>query len=104
MIGFISTLETSTEITQLIRHAQESRDLPVFWLLVGMPIYSGEYVGMHFIPADDNILATPLRGNPIQTPQDFPEFAEIIESLGGLDARVTIQPQNLIDPDAPQEP
>jgi hypothetical protein len=55
-----------------------------------MPIYSGEYAGMHFIPADDSILSTPLRGNPIQTPQDFPEFASLIEMLGGLDARIDL--------------
>jgi hypothetical protein len=97
MIGFISTLETSTELTQLIRHAQESRDLPVFWLLVGMPIYSGKYAGMYFIPADDAVLNTPLRGNPIQTPQDFPEFQTIIEELGGLDARVDLPPEDITE-------
>ena len=70
MIGFISTPETSIEVTQLIRDAQESRNFPAFWLLIGMLIYSGEHTGMHFIPADDDILSTPLRGNPIQTPNE----------------------------------
>lgn len=92
MIGFITTPETSASVTQAIRDAQESRDLHVFWLLVGTPIYSGDHAGMHFIPADDNILATPLRGNPIQTPRDFPEFSQLIAALGGLDARVEVDP------------
>jgi len=96
MIGFITTPETSAAVTQAIRDAQTSRNLPVFWLLIGMPIYSGEYTGMHFIPADDSILITPLRGNPIQTPQDFPEFASLIELLGGLDARIDIPATDII--------
>jgi hypothetical protein len=92
MIGFVTTEEKSAAVTQAIREAQTSRNLPVFWLLAGMPIYSGEHTGMKFIPADDNILATPLRGNPIQTPQDFPEFAALIAMLGGLEARMDIDP------------
>jgi len=100
MIGFITTPETSAALTQAISDAQTSRGLPVFWLLIGMPIYFGEYAGMHFIPADDSILSTPLRGNPIQTPQDFPEFASLIEMLGGLDARIDLPVSNI----TPQEP
>jgi hypothetical protein len=92
MIGFITTPEASAAVTRAISDAQTSRELPVFWLLIGMTIYSGEYAGMHFIPADDSILNTPLRGNPIQTPQDFPEFTLLIDLLGGLDARIDIDP------------
>ena len=99
MIGFITTPDTSAAVTQAIRDAQTSRNLPVFWLLVGMPIYSGEHAGLHFIPADDDILSTPLRGNPVQTPQDFPEFLTLIELLGGLDARVDIDPETTKAPD-----
>ena len=99
MIGFITTKEKSAAVTQAIRDAQTSRNLPVFWLLVGMPIYSGEHIGMHFIPADDNILATPLRGNPIQTPQDFPEFAALIAMLGGLEARIDLPPEAIAQPE-----
>jgi hypothetical protein len=95
MIGFVTTEEKSAAVTQVIREAQTSRGLPVFWLLVGMQIYSGEHTGMHFIPADDNILATPLRGNPIQTPQDFPEFSSLIAMLGGLDARIDLPPESI---------
>ena len=97
MIGFIITPEASSAVTQAIRGAKTSRELPVFWLLIGMPIYSGEHAGMHFIPADDVVLNTPLRGNPIQTPQDFPEFQTIIEQLGGLDAHVDLPPEDIIE-------
>lgn len=93
MIGFITTTETAEAVTQAIRDAQESRGLPVFWLLDGVMIYSGEHAGMRFVPADDEILSTPLRGNPVLTPRDFPEFNTIIELLGGLDARVYLDPE-----------
>ena len=96
MIGFITTPDTSAAVTQAIRDAQTSRGLPVFWLLVGIPIYSGKHAGQSFIPADDDIITTPLRGNPIQTPQDFPEFASLIELLGGLDARIDLPVSNII--------
>ena len=96
MIGFITTPEISAAVTQAIRDAQTSRGLPVFWLLVGMPIYFGEYVEMHFIPADDDILTTPLRGSPIQTPQDFPEFNVMIELLGGISSRIDIPESHII--------
>ena len=98
MIGFITTPDTSASVTQAIRDAQTSRELPVFWLLIGMPIYSGDHVGMHFIPAYDDILSTPLCGNPIQTPQDFPEFTSLLAMLGGLDARVDIDPSLVTPP------
>ena len=98
MIGFITTPEISASITQAIIDAQTSRDLPVFWLLLGMPIYSGEYIGMHFIAADDEVLSAPLRGNPIQTPKDFPEFQQIIDMLGGLDARINIHAADITLP------
>jgi hypothetical protein len=96
MIGFVTTLETSALVTQAISDAQTSRGLPIFWLLVGVLICSGNHAGMHFIPADDEILSTPLRGNPALTPRDFPEFNTIIDSLGGLDARIDIPATDII--------
>jgi len=96
MIGFITTPDTSAAVTQAIRDAQTSRGLPIFWLLVGVLIRSGKHAGMHFIPADDEILSTPLRGNPVLTPRDFPEFNTIIDSLGGLDARIDIPATDII--------
>jgi hypothetical protein len=96
MIGFITTPETSAAVTQAIRDAQTSRGLPIFWLLVGVLICSGKHAGMHFIPSDDEILSTPLRGNPALTPRDFSEFNTIIDSLGGLDARVDLPTTDII--------
>jgi hypothetical protein len=104
MIGFATSLEQAKEVNDIVASAQTSRGLPVFWLPGKYHIYTGYHAGMTFVPCSEKTLATPLTGNPPLTPVDFPEFAQIVDSLGGLDSRVTIEPQDLIDPDAPQEP
>jgi hypothetical protein len=96
MIGHITNQATADAITAAIKNAQISRGVPVYWLLVGVPVYSGEHAGKVFIPTDDEALNTPLRGNPVQTPQDFPEFQQLIDILGGLDARVNLPATDII--------
>jgi hypothetical protein len=90
MIGFVVTPEQAQAANAAIAEAQTSRGMPVFWLAGSYPIYTGEHAGDCFVPCDDATLATPLIGHPPQTPQDFPEFAVIIESMGGLEARIEI--------------
>ena len=90
MIGFVVTPEQAQAANAAIAEAQTSRGMPVFWLAGSYPIYTGEHAGECFIPCDDATLTTPLIGHPPQTPQDFPEFATIIESIGGLEARIDI--------------
>ena len=101
MIGFATTSDVAIETSRSIRDAQTSRGLPVFWLIVGIPIYSGEYKGLLFVPCDGEIINASLIGNPPLRPIDLPEFATIIESIGGLDARIDIPAANIT---APQEP
>jgi len=100
MIGFVVTPEQADAANAAIAEAQTSRGMPVFWLAGSYPIYSGEHAGDCFVPCDDETLATPLIGHPPQTPQDFPEFTTIIESMGGLDARIDLPASNI----TPQEP
>jgi len=90
MIGFVTTQEQATVANAAIAEAQTNRGMPVFWLAGSYLIYSGEHAGSYFIPCDEAILSTSLIGNPPFTPRDFPEFTTIIESIGGLDARVEI--------------
>jgi hypothetical protein len=104
MIGFATSLEQAQAINDAVALAQTSRGLPVFWLPGYSHIYTGYHAGLTFVPCDDTIMSAPLMGNPPLTPADFPEFSQIVDSLGGLESRVTIDPQDLIDPDAPQEP
>jgi len=95
MIGYITTQEQAQAANAAIAEAQTSRGMPVFWLAGSIPIQSGEHAGMHFIPCDDSLLATPLIGNPPQTPVDFPEFQTIIATLGGLKARINLDPETI---------
>lgn len=99
MIGFVTTKEQAESANADIAEAQTSRGLPVFWLAGSYPIYSGAHAGSCFIPCDDQTLTTPLIGNPPQTPQDFPEFSTIIESMGGLDARTDIPAADITSPE-----
>jgi hypothetical protein len=98
MIGFITTQEQADAANAAIAEAQTGRGMPVFWLAGSIPIQSGEHAGMHLIPCDDSLLSTPLIGNPPQTPQDFPEFATIIDAMGGLDARIDLSTDAIIQP------
>ena len=100
MIGFVTTQEQATAANVAIAEAQTSRGLPVFWLAGSYPIHSGEHAGNCFVPCDDQTLSTPLIGHPPQTPQDFPEFTEIIDSLGGLEARIHLDPKDIVDPNS----
>ena len=96
MIGFAVTQVKAQEANDSVALAQTSRGLPVFWLPGQYPIIAGMYSGLVFVPCDDQTLDTPLRGNPPSTPADFPEFTQIIDDLGGMSARVTISPSDII--------
>jgi hypothetical protein len=95
MIGFAVTQVKAQEANDAVALAQELRGIPVFWLPGQFTILSGHYSGLTFVPCDNQILGTPLRGNPPLTPADFPEFAQIIDDLGGMSARITISPSDL---------
>jgi hypothetical protein len=101
MIGFVVTPEQAEAANAAIAEAQTSRGMPVFWLAGSYPIYTGEHAGSCFVPCDDATLSTPLIGHPPQTPQDFPEFAIIIDSIGGLDARIEIPASDIAPPTEP---
>tara|TARA_R110000868_G_scaffold39076_2_gene136344 strand:- start:79 stop:387 length:309 start_codon:yes stop_codon:yes gene_type:complete len=101
MIGFITNEATADAINDGIAQAQTSRGLPVYWQVGKYPIYTGEHAGGFFMPFDETIMATNLRGG--LTPQDFPEFGQLVAALGGLEARVDLDPQAIIDPNAPTD-
>jgi hypothetical protein len=98
MIGYITTPETAEAILTGIEAAQVSRGLPHFWTVGKYTIFTGEHAGKVFLPADDQILSTNIRQG--MTPMDFPECAEMLTALGGLDARVDLDPTAIIDPNA----
>lgn len=98
MIGFITSLATADAILAGIEQAQTSRGLPNYWTVGSYPIHTGEHVGKMFLPFDDKMMATNLRGG--MTPVDFPEFEQLVGALGGLDARIDLNPSAVLDPDA----
>jgi len=97
MIGFVTTQSQAQQVNNLVADEQTKRGFPVFWLPGMFLIHHGIYSGLYFIPCDEQILTTPLYGNPPLTPPDFPEFQTIIKELGGLDARVNISPSDIIE-------
>ena len=98
MIGFVTSPAQAQAANDAVAQAQTDRGLPVFWLPGSYPIFGGEHAGKTFVPCDDAIMSTPLLGSPVQSPRDFPEFSQIITALGGLDARVEIAPEDIINP------
>jgi hypothetical protein len=99
MIGFVTTVKTAAEVLDAIRDAQLSRGHAHFWTTGSKRIYTGDYAGKTLIPASDDILDTPLRQG--LTPRDFPEFTQLIETLGGLAARVDVDQDDMVNPDTP---
>ena len=101
MIGFATTPEIASTVLDSIKQVQIDNGRPHYWTTGAEPIYSGDHAGQMFIPAGDNVLDTPLRNG--LTPRDFPEFDQLVTLLGGLDARVEVDPESLINPDIPTE-
>lgn len=62
----------------------------------GEEITREEYVSKMLLPFDDKMMATNLCGG--LTPVDFPEFGQLVEALGGLDARIDLDPQFIVGP------
>jgi len=102
MIGFITDTQTADNVIDSIRQAQTSRGQHYYWTPGAAPIFTGDSAGKMFIPASDDSLNTPLRKG--LTPKDFPEYNQLVDLLGGLNARVDINPEILIDPNAPVDP
>jgi hypothetical protein len=95
MIGFVVTPEQAQAAAEAVAAVQIAHGSPVFWQPGTYPIHSGEHAGQCFIPCDDAILSTPLTGSPVKTPPDYAEFTAIIESMGGLSARIDIDPSSI---------
>ena len=100
MTGYIVTTQKRNAIAAALDAAQESHGRK-FLHLGAMRIYAGADAGKYFIGLSNKDLTQKLGG--IQLAQ-YPEFQQIITSLGGLDARAEIDSSNLIDPNAPTEP
>lgn len=100
MIGFITDQATAQAVNDAVGAAMTSWGLNTYWLPGMSEIFSGPHAGSWFIPfSDDKTRTMVLRQG--MTVDDFPETAQLVAQLGGLDARVEIDPADLIDPNAP---
>ena len=102
MIGYIVNEATANAILAGIDAAMDSRDLPRYWTVGKNYIHTGAHSGGWFLPFDEAMLGTILHRG--MTPMDFPEAAAMVEALGGLDARVELDPSAIIDPASENEP
>ena len=101
MIGFVTNKGLAEQVLAAIHDEQESQGLPYYWTVGSYPILSGEHEGKVFLPASDDLLDTPLRhvGGSQLTPRNSPRFGALIKALGGLDARVELDPNLLTTKD-----
>ncbi len=102
MIGFITTPEIAATVLDAIKQTQIDNGRPHYWTTGANPIYTGNNAGKMFIPAGDEVLDAPLRNG--LTPRDFPKYEQLISLLGGLESRVEIDLDTLIDPDEEIDP
>ena len=102
MIGFVTTPQIAAAVQAGIESAQTSRDLPVYWTLVGTPILSGPHAGKSFILFDEQVMTTVLHQGT--TPMDFPETEQLLAVLGGLEARIDLDPADITATMEPQTP
>jgi len=100
MIGFITSKETAETIMSQVELAQTSRGVPYYWSPGMYEIFSGEHTGSYFIPLTESMLDTVLRND--LKPSDFPEFSQLVSALGGLDARVDLDPLAIQSSDEPE--
>lgn len=100
MIGFITDTTTAKAILAGIEQTLVDHGQPPYWTTGAFPIYTGDHAGGMFIPASDEILNTPLRQG--LTPLDFEETHALIDTLGGLDARIELDPKAITSPEEEQ--
>lgn len=100
MTGYIVTTDQRDAIAAALDAAQESRGRKFLHLGAAF-IHTGANSGKYFIEIADKDLTQKMGGIMLK---DYPEFQDIIASLGGLDARVELDYADLIDPNAEIEP
>lgn len=91
---------TRDTLAAALDSAQESRGRRCLHLGAAF-IHSGSSAGNYFIGLADSDLTQKVAGIMLK---DYPEFQNIIISLGGLDARVELDSAYLIDPNSETEP
>lgn len=91
--GFAVTEAVKDIVLAGVESAQTSKGLEPYWSTGALPITSGPHAGLWFIPFTDQMIGTNLREG--KGPLDFPEAGQLLALLGGLEARVEINPEHI---------
>jgi hypothetical protein len=83
MIGFVVAPEIAASVLAGVEKAMTSRGLPNYW----SPWLIQFTIRYERKP----------QGNPPLKPTDFPEFEYLLSILGGLDMRIDILPETIIN-------
>ena len=100
-LGFITTQETLSQIQAAADQASLAQGQIPCLAFIGVPFIAGhEHEGKVFVEFSDGLALQKIRKGVRL--KDFPEFPALVGLLGGLDARVEVDPSELVDPDAPE--
>jgi hypothetical protein len=95
--GYILTRPQAEEVVAAVAGAWIAAGESVGWLPGIHPIHSGPHAGAVMLTCADSDLATIYGRYGMITDHEL--FAELIASLGGLDARVEIDAADITSPD-----
>ena len=96
MTGYITSPAVAEEILEAIRQGFLDQNMRNFWSPGAYPMGSGEHQGLIFIPLSDENLDQQLsKESGTLTPAELPSVIQIINDLGGLAARINIDPSDL---------
>lgn len=91
--GYIVITEVKDAILNQVKQSQESKGLPHYWSPGALEVLAGEHLGKWFIPFTDEMIDTVLRDG--MKPLDFPEGQQLVAMMGGLEARVELDEQDI---------
>jgi hypothetical protein len=98
MIGFVVSPEIAAQVLSGVEQAWiEAGENPPGWTPGAAMIYQAPHAGQRFMPLADSDLQT-IFGRYGTLPEN-PAFSPLIESLGGLEARVEIAAEDIRNPD-----
>lgn len=96
ILGFLIDEQTAAAIAAGVDAAQDARGVARYLAVSAIPVLSGPHAGALFLPFDDAALDQVMhRGMRLG---DFPEFAQLVALLGGLESRVEIDKKDITPP------
>lgn len=95
--GFLTDESTAAAISAGVAAAQDVRGVARYLSAAAMPVLSGPYAGIMFLPFEDSAMEQERHGGLHLA--DFPEFDQLVGMLGGLESRIVIDPSVIVGPE-----